>query len=533
MSESAVESSAEVLVDLNEKRPIRVLHVDDDSGFLKTAKPILEMQGAFQVDAVSSVEEAVEKMKKEEYDAIVSDYQMPGKDGLAFLKELRDRKNGVPFIMFTGKGREEVAIKALSLGADQYLNKVGDAETVYGELAHSIRLSVAKKEAEEHLLYQAQLMQNVSDAIIASDENFILTSWNQAAERMYGWKANEVIGRLGQDVLQSEFVGIDGAQAIQMLRETGKFLGEAIQLHRNGHRINVETSTMVLRGENNQTIGYVSVNRDITDRKKAEEAAKESEEKWHSLVEMAPDGMATVDTKGVFTSVNTAFLRLTGYKKEDIVGKHFTKLQTVQPKDIPKYLKLMISALRGKLPEPFEYSYVRKNGAISWGEAHIGSLKKNGKTIGYQVIFREITERKRIETKLLESEERFRLLFENAPVGVSLMDADGHVVAANEADCRFLRYTQKELVGMHFSKFTHPEDLKKDLELHKKLMEGKRNTYTIEKRYVRKDGKVVWGRLTASSIRDDSERLKYTVVICEGMPEERNAEKTFAELKMR
>jgi hypothetical protein len=149
------------------------------------------------------------------------------------------------------------------------------------------------------------------------------------------------------------------------------------------------------------------------------------------------------------------------------------------------------------------------------------------------VIFREITERKRIETKLLESEERFRLLFENAPVGVSLMDADGHVVAANEADCRFLRYTQKELVGMHFSKFTHPEDLKKDLELHKKLMEGKRNTYTIEKRYVRKDGKVVWGRLTASSIRDDSERLKYTVVICEGMPEERNAEKTFAELKMR
>jgi PAS domain S-box-containing protein len=180
---------------------------------------------------------------------------------------------------------------------------------------------------------------------------------------------------------------------------------------------------------------------------------------------------------------------------------------------------MMISALRGRLPEPFEYSYVRKDGTIGWGEAHIGPLKTNGKTIGYQVIFREITERKRIETKLLESEERFRLLFENAPVGVSLMDADGHVVAANEADCRFLGYSQKELVGMHFSKFTHPEDLRKDLELYNELMEGKRSTYTIEKRYVRKDGKVVSGRSSVSSIRDDDKRPRYAIVICERMPE--------------
>jgi hypothetical protein len=186
----------------------------------------------------------------------------------------------------------------------------------------------------------------------------------------------------------------------------------------------------------------------------------------------------------------------------------------------------MIPAMRGKLPPPFEYSYVRKDGAISWGEAHIGSFKKNGKTIGYQVIFKEITERKRVEAKLLESEERFRLLFENVPVGVSLMDAEGHVVAANDADCRFLGHTQKELVGTHFSKFTHPEDLKKDLELYRELMRGKRNTYTIEKRYLRKDGKVVWGRLRASSIRDDNKRPKYAIAIREEMPEENNAEKT-------
>jgi len=197
MAVSNVESLTERVSYVTKTERVKVLHVDDDLAFLKVAKQCLEMQGKVEVDTASSVTEALEKLKETDYDAIVSDYQMPGKDGLQFLKELRDMGNTVPFIVFTGKGREEIAIKALNLGADQYINKSGDPETVYGELAHSIRKTVKEKHNEEQLLYQAQLTQNVSDAIIASDKNFILTSWNQTAERMYGWKANEVIGRLG------------------------------------------------------------------------------------------------------------------------------------------------------------------------------------------------------------------------------------------------------------------------------------------------------------------------------------------------
>ena len=115
MTQSTVEFSKTNAIDIIKEAPVRVLHVDDDAGFLKTAKLILEMQGAFQVETASSVEEAAEKMKKEEYDVVVSDYQMPGKDGLQFLKELREKGNSIPFIVFTGKGREEIAMKALNL----------------------------------------------------------------------------------------------------------------------------------------------------------------------------------------------------------------------------------------------------------------------------------------------------------------------------------------------------------------------------------------------------------------------------------
>lgn len=151
MIEHSLESGAEVVADVDEKKSIRVLHVDDESGLLKIAKQCLEMKGPFQVDTASSVEEAIGKMEKEDYDAVVSDFQMSGKNGLEFLRELRQNGNGVPFVMFTGKGSEEVATRAMSLGADRYLSKAGDPETVYSELAHAISSSVKIKKVEEAL----------------------------------------------------------------------------------------------------------------------------------------------------------------------------------------------------------------------------------------------------------------------------------------------------------------------------------------------------------------------------------------------
>jgi len=101
MIKSAFESVNEACVDLFEKKKIRVLHVDDDSEFLAVAKQCLEEQGQLQVDTALSAEEALEKLRNSEYDAIIADYQMPGKNGLELLKELRQEGKNVPFILFT------------------------------------------------------------------------------------------------------------------------------------------------------------------------------------------------------------------------------------------------------------------------------------------------------------------------------------------------------------------------------------------------------------------------------------------------
>ncbi|UCF59330.1 MAG: response regulator [Candidatus Bathyarchaeota archaeon] len=143
MAKPSVKSSSKAAADLTEKTPIQVLHVDNEAGFLKVSKQCLEMQGAFQVDTASSVEEAMKKLRKKTYDAVLCDYVMPEKSGLEFLKELRENGSSIQFVMFTVKGG--VAIKALNLGADHYVNKIGNPETLYNQLAHSILDAVERK----------------------------------------------------------------------------------------------------------------------------------------------------------------------------------------------------------------------------------------------------------------------------------------------------------------------------------------------------------------------------------------------------
>jgi DNA-binding NtrC family response regulator len=129
------------MIELNINEPeslLRVLHVDDDNCFLNISKQILEMDGKIEVETAASVDEALDNLKQFHYDAIISDYEMPEKNGLQFLEELKKITKIPPFILFTKKERGSLAVKALSLGAFRCLTKNGDPEAVYSELTSCI-----------------------------------------------------------------------------------------------------------------------------------------------------------------------------------------------------------------------------------------------------------------------------------------------------------------------------------------------------------------------------------------------------------
>jgi DNA-binding response OmpR family regulator len=131
--------------DFVKQESLHILHVDDDVSFLKTSKEILELDNSFSVDTATSVDEALCKLKTQHYDAVVSDYEMPQKNGLDFLKELREHKNDVVFIFFMDNGTEEIVIRAINLGANYYIDKSGAPETVYCELKNAISNIVMRK----------------------------------------------------------------------------------------------------------------------------------------------------------------------------------------------------------------------------------------------------------------------------------------------------------------------------------------------------------------------------------------------------
>jgi CheY-like chemotaxis protein len=127
---------------------LSILSVDDEPDLVELSKEILESLYGMRVQTTTSVQEALGLIKDVRFDAIVSDYQMPGMDGIDFLKKLRSEKDQTPFILFTGRGREEVVVQAIDSGADAYVQKGTDIRSAFAELAHKIRNSVVRFRAE-------------------------------------------------------------------------------------------------------------------------------------------------------------------------------------------------------------------------------------------------------------------------------------------------------------------------------------------------------------------------------------------------
>ncbi|PWB56977.1 MAG: hypothetical protein C3F06_00360 [Candidatus Methanoperedenaceae archaeon] len=178
--------------------------------------------------------------------------------------------------------RAQDELRALTLDLERKVEeRTMELKSVNEQLSRDI---AERKRAEEQMRHQSTLLANVNDAIVASDENYKLTAWNAAAESLYGWKAEEVLGRSGLEIVQTDYGSEDKGEMVRVIEEAGRWRGEVTQMRKDGTRIPVEVSSIILHDENGRIAGYVSVNRDITGRKQTEDELRKYREHLEELV---------------------------------------------------------------------------------------------------------------------------------------------------------------------------------------------------------------------------------------------------------
>jgi PAS domain S-box-containing protein len=244
-----------------------ILYVDDEAEFCEIVKLFLEDKGNFSVDTYTSAVKALGHLVSVQYDAIVSDYQMPGMNGITFLTTLRDRGDITPFVIFTGKGREDVVIDALNSGADFYLQKGGDPEPQFTELEYKIlhaisrrRTYAALRESEEK--FRSLVDYGLEGVFILDLQGTILFANRAAARTLECDTCEGLVGRNVKEFVAPESLGDVRNDFEQVASGHDGYLARYQVITAKGNRIYLESIGKVITYEG-KTADLVSI-RDIT-----------------------------------------------------------------------------------------------------------------------------------------------------------------------------------------------------------------------------------------------------------------------------
>jgi len=303
---------------------ISVLCVDDDEAYLEITKKYLEEPGVLAVTTALSVPEALKKMQTNQFDAVVTDYQMPVMNGIEFIRAVRAENPHLPLILFTGKGREDVVIDAYNSGADYYLQKSGDPKIQFALLKETIgkavKVQAGKREIHRSETRYRRLFETARDGILILDaESGMITDANPLVLTLLGYSRDEILGKNIWDlgVIRERSLA---DQAAAELKKTGYTRYDDLPLKtKDGRDIAVE---FVSNAYDAETQKLIQINiREISEHNRLETSLRESEQRYRTLAEASPDQIFIDGRDGTIQYVNATALKLFGLSYDQVVGR--------------------------------------------------------------------------------------------------------------------------------------------------------------------------------------------------------------------
>jgi len=481
----------------------RILYVDDEPSLLEIAKLFLEEITDFSVDVDTSALHALYSIGTQPYDAIISDYQMPEMDGIAFLKTVRSKYGDIPFILFTGRGREEVVIEAINNGADFYLQKGGDPTAQFAELAHKIRQAIARRQAEFSLIQSEKRLTDIinflPDATLAIDRSGHIIAWNRAIEEMTGVAAADMLGK-GEYEYAVPFYGTRRPILIDLIFEPDEKIEKnyAHIIHEKniliadttlprpmGRTVTLMGKASPLYNRQGEIVGAIESIRDITGLKKAEEGLLHAQKDWETIFRAIGHPAIVLDANNRIIDANDSALTVTGESLENLKGKHCYEVFHGPDADQP--------------PDGCPFEQLKKTGTTETAEVEIETLNgyyhvsctpvydAAGKLEKVIHIAMDVTARRRTqdelraayeqitaseeelrgqyeelsqsEQRIRESEEKYRLLVEVSRDIIYSLDLDGTILYISPQSVDQIGYRLDEMAGRNFTEFIHQDDI--------------------------------------------------------------------------
>ena len=492
---------------------IRVLHIDDEEDFLFLTKEFVEKmsEGEIQVESLRNPMEVFERIKDNNIDIIVCDYLMEDLNGLDLLKQIKQREFQIPFIIFTGRGREEVVIDALNLGADYYIRKGLDAKSQYTELVHQIRTVLRHKKAEQALTESERTIRRERDLtqhylneanvmFVIVNENEIVELMNKEVTYILGYTEKDLIGKNWfTTAYSSEYVDelrFSFQQVIVGMQKPTPYFEIEMET-KNGDKRIIAWRNTTIKDENDKVIKILGVGDDITQRKEIEAALQQSEEKYRKLVDTSPDSIILADLEeGNITLANQQAATMHGVENpEELIGSSL--MEFIAPEDHERLMNIMKKQHFTSLEGTFEYTLLKKNGERFPAEiAPAVITDKANKPIALMAIGRDLTERKKAEEDLRESEKKYRGFVQNFD-GIAFRGSiDFRPFFFHGAVEQITGYTEEDFVSgeLTWDQLILPEDMKLLLAINEELENTPGFSNVMEYRILNKNGEIRWIR---------------------------------------
>ncbi len=279
-------------------------------------------------------------------------------------------------------------------------------------------------------------------------------------------------------------------------------------LHRDGHSITAQLSISLVIDASGQPAGFRGVAIDITEKIREGQLYLDTERKYRSILETMAEGLFETDLKGNYTFLNDAACRMLGYTREEMIGKNYRMIHTP---DTIRYLRETYSRMyeRHKVESLLSYEAIGKDGTVRVHQANTSIIRdKTGEIVGFRALVRDITENKRAEEALRESEERYRSILETMEEGYAEYDVKGNITFVNDATCRLLGYRRDDLVGMNYRRFHAPEVATYIKKVFIEMYQTGRPQFLLDYEAIRSDGSIRICEMSAAVLRDASGQTK-------------------------